>query len=279
MGASFPLTFDATFAPQPSWWIDGQPIERATSESATNRTLTLSFRVTTADLDAYLRPLKPDEGKVDTVGTDDGGYRSIDRAGGDNTYLLTPPTRRQPLRQEATYHVARYEESLISQTTDEWDVEIEFVRARDRTDTATVDQPATGAAFDWTFDQAFTRRTPATWGFTTPNGELSSDRVSADVLGTGDGGVRRFDVEARLTFVQARAFETSYARLGGGRVRDIPDAPNVAVDDTDDDAVTVDINSPADAAVASGAYVVSEWDSERLTDAYQRVSMTVAAKD
>jgi hypothetical protein len=277
MGASFPLTFDAVFEPQAVWWIEGQPIPRQTSETATDRTLTLSWRVTTAKLESVLRPLKPDEGKVDTIGTDTGGYRSVDRAGGDNTYVLDPPDPRVPLRQATTtWHVNRYEETLVSQTTDEWDVEIEFVRARDRTDTAIAGEALNGQAFPAVFDWTFGERN-AEWKFTTPNGSLVSNRVSADVLGTGEGGVRRFEVEARLTFAQAHAFETAYARLGGGRVRDIPDAPNVAVDDTEDGAVTVGINSPADAAVASGAYVVTDWESERITDAYQRVSMTVAA--
>lgn len=279
MGASFPWTFDQSFDPQPSWWIDGVPVNRIISEEATNRTLTLTWRVTTDTLTTTLRPLKTDEGKVETIGTDDGGFRAVDRSNGANTYTLTPPTRRLPLRQEQTVHVLRYEETLVSQDTDEWDVTVEFVRSEERTDTPTIDQPATGAAFAWTFSQAFERRTPATWGFDTPRGELSSDRVSADLLGTGEGGVKRFEVEARLTTAQTHAFEAAYARLGGGRVRTIPDAPNVAVDDTTDDAVTVDVNSPADAAVSSGAYVVAEWSSERLTDAFQNVSMTLAAKD
>jgi len=263
MGASFPLTFDAVFEPQAVWWIDGDPIPRQTSETATDRTLTLSWRVTTAKLESVLRPLKPDEGKVDTIGTDDGGYRSVDRAGGDNTYTLDPPDPRAPLRQATTtWHVNRYEEALISQAVGEWEVEIEFVRAENRTDTPSLSQsPATDE-----------------WGITTRNGTIATGRVDADVLGTGEGAVERFEIETRLTFEQAHVFEAALARLGAARIRTIPDAPNVAVDDSTTDAATVTLDTPdSQTVVSDGDYLVTDWDSERITDAYQRVSMTVAA--
>jgi len=192
---------------------------------------------------------------------------------------LTPPTKREPLRQEATYHVTRYEEDLVSQTGDEWTVTVEFARGADRTDTPEIAETVGGATFPMTFDAEFERRTPSTWGFDTPLGQLASDRVDAEVVGTGEGGVESFDLTARLTFEQAHVFEAAYARLGGGRVREIPDAPNVAVDDTTDNVVTVTVDAPGTAEVPDGEYVVRAWESRRLTDAYQEVDMRVAAKD
>jgi hypothetical protein len=280
MGATFPLTFPATFEPQPSWWIDGEAITRQVDETATPRGLSLSWRVTSDLLESKLRPLKQDEGKVDVIGTDSGGHRAIDRANGSNTYVLTPPDKRQPLRQEATYHVDQFEETLISQDVGEWQVDVEFVRARDRTDDASVNQPVGGATFDAAFPMTFERRSPAGWGFTTPNGEFWTDRVSAELLGTGEGGVRRFELTMRLTFEEARAFETAYPRIGGGRVREVPDAPNVAVDDTTDGAVTIGVDAPGTNDVPDGEYVITEpWESTRLTEAYQEVSVVIAAKD
>jgi hypothetical protein len=262
MGATFPLVFDATFDPQSNWFIGESAIGRVTDETTTNQSLTLSWRVTTDLLDAKLRPLKPDEGKVDTLGTDDGGFVSIDRADGSNTYTLTPPDKRKPLRQEATYHVARYEETLVSQDVGEWDVTVEFRRTADRSDTPSASE------------------TPAAdeWGFTTRYGEIATDRVDADVVGTGEGGVERFRVIARLTMQQAHVFEAALARLGAGRVREIPDAPNVAVDDSTDDAVTVTVDAPdSQDTVADGDYIVTGWESERLTDAYQTVEFGIAS--
>jgi len=275
MGATFPLTLDATFS-QANWGIDGATFPQVTSEVATPQTLTLSWRVTTPVLTSALRQLKPNQEQVDVLQTDDGGFVAVDRANGGNTWTLSPPGKRRPLRQAGTYHVQRYEEDLVSQDVGEWDVEVEFVPAANRTDSPTIDEPVSGATFPWTFDQAFERRSDNAWGFTTPLGEFWTDRVDAEFLGQGDDGVRRFELEARLRFDEAHSFEAAYARLGGARVRTIPDESNLAVDDTNGDA-TVTINSPDKAVVPDGDYVIPEpWESERLTEAYQNVRFTVA---
>jgi len=248
---------------QTNWYLDGVAVPRQTSEVVTSQTITLTWRVTSSVLDATLRALKPDGGKVDVLGTDDGGFVAIDRANGSNTYTLTPPDGRTPLRQTETVHVRRYEESLVSQDVGEWDVTVEFARDEDRTDTPSASE------------------TPASdeWGFTTRYGAIATDRVDADVVGTGETGVDRFRVTTRLTMAQAHVFEAALARLGAGRVREVPDAANVAVDDSTDDAVTVTVDAPdSQSTVSDGDYIVTRWESERLTDAYQSVSFTVASK-
>jgi len=273
--AVFDWTFPQTFEPNPNWLIDGDPVPRAINEVAGPASLTLTFRVTSDVLTSVLRPLKSDEGQVSVLSDDDGGFLALDRADGANTFTLAPPSLRDPLRFEREYHVKKYEEDLVSQDTGEWTVEVEFVPAGDRTDTATAAEALNGASFPWTFDQAFGPR-DAEWKFETPNGAIVSNRVDAEFLGTGENGVRRFELTARLTFEQTRVFETALARLRGVRVRQIPDAANVAVDETDGGA-TVDINSPEKAVVADGQYVVAGWQSERLTDAYNSVTTTIAA--
>jgi len=245
------------------WVLDNAPIARVTAETATNTTLSLTTRVTSSVLESDLRPLKSDEGKVDVLGTDDGGFVAIDRADGANTFTLIPPVRRQPLRQRDTVHVQRYEESLVSQDVGEWTVDLEVVRDADRADTPSASEsPAADE-----------------WGFTTQYGTIATGRVDADVVGTGEQAVQRFDVTARLTKQQAHVFEAALARLGAGRVREVPDAANVAVDDSTDDAVTVTVDAPdSQSTVSDGDYIVTAWESERLTDAYQSVSFTLASK-
>jgi hypothetical protein len=245
------------------WVLDDAPIGRVTAETSTNRALSLTTRVTSGTLEATLRPLKTDEGKVDVLGTDDGGFVAIDRADGGNTFTLIPPVRRHPLRQRDTVHVQRYEESLVSQDVGEWTVDLEVVRDADRADTPSASEsPAADE-----------------WGFTTQYGTIATARVDADVVGTGEQAVQRFDVTARLTKQQAHVFEAALARLGAGRVREVPDAANVAVDDSTDDAVTVTVDAPdSQSTVSDGDYIVTAWESERLTDAYQSVSFTLASK-
>jgi len=277
MGATFPLIFDATFS-QENWIVDGSSFGQVQSEIVTPTTLTLQWRVTTAVLTDALRPLKSDEGKVNILRTDDGGFTAVDRANGGNTFELEPPERRKPLRQTRDYHVNRYEEDLISQDVGEWDVEVEFAKAANRTDGDTGPPPADGAGFPWTFDQAFTRadESDGKWILTTPANTLYTDRVDADFLGTGKDGVKRFELTVRLDFSQSQIFESEYAKLAGGRVRDIPDATNVAVDDTSGSA-TLTIKSPVNAVVPAGKYVIIEpWESTRISEAYQSISTTVA---
>jgi len=279
-GAAFPWTFDQAFTPQANWYIDGTGVPIATRESATDRVLSLTFRVQSSTLKNVLRPLKADQGQVATLDTDDGGYVAVDRANGANTYQLEPPERRQPLRQPGEYHVERYEEGLVSQSVEEWDVEIDFVPAENRDDTRSIGETVdSGAAFPWTFDQPFTFNTPSRkqpWAFDTRYGQIVTEAVDGEFAGRGEGGVRRFDLTARLTFEQTLAFESALSRLGGVRVREIPDATNQAVDETDDDAATITVNSPTEETVPSGEYAVVKWESERLNDAYQSVAITLA---
>lgn len=282
-----------------NWTLDGRELAnaRATAETATATTLTLTWRVTSrADL-RTLRTLKRDEGKVSTLSTDDGGHRAIDRANGSNTHTLTPPGRRQPLRTTRTVHVERYEEDLISQTAREWSVEVEFAVAEPRGDNPTIilgeqaDAEATDTGTQLGGPNGLILGTenggtlgtatvvPAdTWGFETPQGTLVTDRVDADVVGTGEGGVRRYDLTARFDKRQATTFESAFKRIRGSRVKEVPDAPNVMVDELDGD-LTVSANAPDDQnGVDDGAYVLTEWQSTRVNDRYQSVEFTIAEK-
>ena len=236
----------------------------------------LPARVRSTELLQTLRALKTDEGKVDILPKDDGGFVAIDRANGGNSFTLTPPVQRRPLRENGTVHVQRYEEDNVSQTGDDWSISVEFARDANREDTpSSSEAPQNGAVFDFAFPATFG---PSEWGITTRYGTIATERVTAtEVSGTGEGGVQRFELTATLTFAQAHAFEAALSRLGAARIREIPDAPNVAVDDSSDDAATVTIDAPnSQDTVADGEYVVLAWQSERVSDAYQRVTLTVA---
>jgi len=246
------------------WVLDGTPIELITDESATHSTLSLVIRSERQQLIDTLRPLKSDEGKVSVRGTNAGGYRAIERADGANTFEINAPVERTPLRPGIeTYHVDRYEESLVDPNLSEWDVELDLIPERNRTDTPSLSQ------------------TPAAdeWGIETRYGEIATGRVDAEFAGTGADGVDRFDLTVRLTFEQAHVFEAALSRLEGVRVRNIPDATNEPIDDTDDDANTVTIDAPdGQSVVDDGEYVVMEWSDSKITDAYQELSVVISPK-
>lgn len=282
-----------------TYQLDGQPLPGRIREVATHRTLTLKWRVRSSVLVERLRTAKTDEDQIDVLVTDSGGFTAVDRAGGANTFELTTPTARSPLRQDGTYHVARYEETLVSQEVEEWDVEIEFVRDRHRTDSPSISVdgqvPAPGIDSGGTLGttSGFTLggsggvtlgndpgdSVPADWwGIETRYGALATDRVDANFLGTGGDGVERFELIMRLSFEQSLVLEAALSRLDGVRVREVTDGSNVAVDDTEGSANTLTVDSPTEDVVSSGRYVAMGWESTRLNDAYQEVALEIAVE-
>jgi len=244
------------------WIVDGDTLRTPTSETASDTTLSIVFRVESSTLNDTLRPLKSNQGKAKLLRTDDGGFTVVDRANGGNTFDVLPPVNRLPLRQRSDYHVESYEESLVSQTVDEWDVELELLRTANRTDSPSINESR--ASDEWAFDTRY--------------GQIATERIDAEFVGRGEGGVRRFEITARLTKEQSHVFEAALNRLDGARIREIPDATNVAVDDTDDDAATLGVTTPvSDTIVSDGDYVVIEpYNSRRLNDGFQEIEFVVA---
>lgn len=243
-----------------NWLLDGAEIGANTGETATHAALTLSQRVGTSTLSDVLRPLKSDEGKVTILPSDDGGFVAVDRADGGNTFTLTPPVKREPLRQEIAAHVQRYEEEMVSQTVDEWQVEIEFARGESRADTPAISET----------------RDTGEWAFDTRYGQIATGRVDAEFTGTGEGGIERFELIMRLTKEQAHVWEAAFALVEGTRIRQIPDATNEVQDDTNGDSTVGVVSPAADTVVSDGNYVVLSWESSRINDAYQEVTATIA---
>jgi hypothetical protein len=277
-----------------AWLINNEYIGQVTGETRTPRTLSVTTRVQTNVLTNVLRSLKRNAGKVAVRPTDDGGWTAVDRAAGENTVGVTPPIRRQALRTSGQYHVDQYNEELITQDGGDWDVSLDLIETAPRTDGETTSDVADavgfpvsfpapfvgvgddGAGFPWMFGQSFSRRSGSEWLLVTPANTLITSRVDADVVGTGQTGVKRFRLTVRLTFRQARIFESELSRLAGARVREIPDATNVAVDDTGGNAI-LGVNAPGGTVVSSGEYVVVEaWESTRLSEAYQEVAIVIA---
>jgi len=278
------------------WVIGGHPLPGQFDETATYRSLTLSFRLQTEALLDRARSLKTNDNQISVLTTDNGGFTAVDRAGGANTYQVDPPTDREPLRQPGTHHVARYEEELVGQQdVSEWNVELELIRNADRTDRpsisateqvpvgngdgftlGTTDGATLGTSDGGTLGSPNGDERPRDWwGLGTRYGDILTQRVDGEFLGTGADGVPRFELMTRLTFQQAHVFEAALAKVDGQRVRQIPDGDNVAVDETGGD-VTLDVTSPTPDVVASGDYTVTEWQSERISDVYQEVSVKIA---
>jgi len=247
------------------WVIAGDEVTDILTETATPERLSLTARVSRPTLRDVVRPLRSDEGKYRVFADDSGGYRAVDTADGNNTFVINAPIGRVPLRPlRDEYHVDRYEEEVVETTGDEWDVTLELVPDATRDDDATVDETPTASEY----------------AFETVNGTIATDRVDADVTGVGEGGVDRATLTLKLTFDQAYALERALAQNRGTRVRTIEDGTNRAVDETVDGSNTLMITSPDEDTLPSGEYVVVEpFESTRLNDSWQVVELEIVPTD
>lgn len=267
------------------WLLEGEPLPEVIDEVATHRGVAFTFRASTQTLLDRLRKLKDDEDKVTVLVDDGGGYSSVERADGGNTFTLDPPERRRPLRRAGSAHVRSYEENLVSAEVGEWDVTVDFVHSGHRTDrpVITVDEQTTDDGIEVSFTVPGTLGTGSWWALSTRYDELRSSRVSADLVGTGEDGVERVELQATLSFEQAHMLEAALARLDGARVQSVPDAPNTPRDETADGGNTLTITPPDDTpenVISAGDHVVigGTFESTRLNDAWQNVSFEVAPR-
>lgn len=249
------------------WRIGGQIIGSTLEEIATFRGLEITVRCTRGQLIDTLRALEPDAGKVDVLPKSDGSFVAVDRADGNNSFDFDPPDARKPLRESLTYLVKAYDEELIETAGDEYDVTLELVRpsARDEDPDDTLsDDPGRATSDDWVFE--------------IDRGDVVTDRVAGELLGSGAAGVERVRLLATMTAAQALVFEASLAWLDGMRVRDIADGENRVVDETRDAALgrnTIELTSPDGGLVNTTTWVASEWASRRINDSYQRIEAEI----
>jgi len=140
-------------------------------------------------------------------------------------------------------------------------VSVTLIRTTNRTDTPSISE--TRASDEWAFDTRY--------------GQLTTDRITADVEGTGKDGIDRVDLTMTLTMDQAHAWEAALNRQFATGVDEIYDNSNDPDDDTGS-TQTVSVVTPNNtpSTITDGEYVVLEWSSLRLNDKYQSVEATLA---
>jgi len=255
----------ASAAPAPiigfaNWQIDGDGITSITEEVRTWDSLKLTFRTDASVVTSTLRALDGEAGKVDVLEASDGGYIAVDRADGGNTYTLVPPITRLPLRVEGDFHVDEYDEEVVDQQGDRYDVSLTFVPDADReTSNGLSETAATGE-----------------WLFTFDTGSIATAKVSAeDLAGIGKGGTTGKRLSLLLDKEQATVIEESASKQAAVRTREVPDGSNVSEDNSAGDENTVTVTSPDTDTFADGDYVVQEWETTMLNDDFQRVRLTL----
>lgn len=238
-----------------AWSIDGTPVPGLTSETRTWQDLELAFRAPAARRNNDLRPLDSRAGSVDVITDSNGEFRSMDRAGGANTYGLVPPISRDPPRTPRDYRVDDYSDEMLDQRGADFRVSLTLVADESRTD-------SNGLAES---------RSDGEWLFELPRATVATARVGQAVATGSKDGEATKSVELVLDAGQTEAVESSLTALEAVTVHEVPDGENFAVDESPGSLSTVSVTAPAggDDILPSGEYAAVEWESEwRSEDSY-----------
>lgn len=247
------------FAGFANWKIDGQSITSITDEIREWDGLTLTFQTDVSTVTNHLRALDGQAGKVELIERADGGFIAVDRADGDNTYAVSPPVQRQPLRVDGDFLVDEYDEEVSDQQGDHYEVTLQLIPDADRETTNALAE--TADAGEWTFE------------FDT--GTIATSRVSAELDAVGKNGTPGKRLTLILDNDQATVLEESASKLAAVRIREVPDGDNVAEDNSEGDTNTVTVSSPDTDTFPDGSYVVQEWETTMQNNDWQRVRIFV----
>lgn len=248
----------------PEWRVDGVSMGELIAEVKKPRRLELTFRAGVSKKDNVLKPLDENAGKLQVVKNDDGSWQARDRSETGNTYYLTPPGERDPLahpNKEGYYLVADYEQTVVDQKAEQFEVKVAFV-PRERIVAAGV---------------VLQNETAGEWYFETDWGDVSTPHVSQRTKAKSKKAVEMRTVEMLLTPVQAEALTQTFYGVAATRVVDVPDGNNYSVDNSRKNYCTIDVTSPnADTGfLPTGTYHVHRWVCEWVSDVRYRFKMNV----
>lgn len=241
----------------PNWRVGARQVSTLVEEARTWQELNLSFRASEATTRDVLRPMDAESGKLSVVADADGGYTTIDRAGGSNTYTLRPPTARDPPRRGDDYLVKEYEEEMADQQGGIYRVTLRMVADEERNTTSSLSESASGSQ----------------WEFAFHTGTIATKRVHQEIQGAASKGKTGKQLTLTLTPEQVKVLEESASHLNAVRIREVPDGPNLAEDNTSNDRNTVTVTSPDPDVFASGDYRVSEWETSWRNEDFYRVAL------
>lgn len=244
------------------WWrVNGYPIaDEATEEIRTHKRLEVTFQVPKKILVEGCRPLQPDSGNFNVLDRSDGGYKTIDTVDGSNTHEIEPPTHRQDVRRQIEYLVDEYDETLLDQAGEKFEVELTLVpKESKRQYRGHIDEEP--ADTDWLFEF--------------DAGDIATRDLSSEILETADSGVEMVGLDLFLDPDQTRKVEESARKLAAVRVKEQFDGPPQAEDNSPEKVNTVYIRPPAggEENVERGYYVVAAWETERVADGAYQVAL------
>lgn len=273
----------------PYWTVAGRQLRPRVVEERTWQNLTLEFRLPRGFVKDRLDPIIQSPGKHELVTDSQGGFEFIDRSGGQgigqegdsNTYHVRAPEvlkRDVDLRGVETYLMDVYEKELVDKDGAQYNVELGMKPAAEKTfdnEWGWIEDPRgfyTGRAEDYDYGSE-------QWLFEFAASDVKIRTVSSQVVESTQSDLDRYELEMACSIRQTVTIEETAGLLGAVSEVQVPDGDNIMRDSTANQRHHVTIRPPDQQnsdVVPAGVYVVEEWTTEWVGNAY-RVEMTVVA--
>jgi len=254
------------------WAINAEFPIPATEEIRTHDQLSLTLRAKKPQVISTLRPLfDASSGEVDVITKSGGSYEAFDTSQSGNQFAITPAHRQRPTRVPRDYLVDSYDEQIVDQEGEEYEISIDFVPEKTREP----DEDYEGRdEFDHEF--VFEEREENQWQFSMSHGTIATQSITKEIERGGD--------EINLTMVlkpkQTQTFEESASYVEGITEREIPDGDNKWDDDSPGNRNTAYIVPPekSEGVFDEGNYRITDWTTRRINyESYEvRASFTQA---
>lgn len=233
------------------WRINGDPVAReVTGEVRGFGSLEITFTTPLEAVTQVFRPLRKNAGSVETLEASDGALIGVDTADGNNTLTLDAPANRQAVRRQREWLVDDYDEEMLDQQGEKYEIELELVPARSKRQYSG-HTGETAAADEWLleFDA----------------GAIATAAVSSEIVETSTDGVETIGLNMRLGPQQVRKLEESARKLAAVKVDKAFDGTSTVEDNSPEQVNVFGLTPPegGDKTVDPGHYVVNgDYDVE-----------------
>lgn len=242
--------------------IEGDAVGPLVDETRNWQELVLTFRADEATRNNTLKPLDSAAGEYDIIEENGGDYTVEDRSNGSAAVSLTPPASRQPPRSKTSFYLDDYSETMKGVRGEAYEVELSLVADGSK---------ASGS-------HGTTSAGSAEWHFAFADGEIATHRVRGEVQKGGSSVGRKTTLTLTLQNSEVAVVEDSLNRQAATRIREVPDAANVAEDQNDNSRNTVTVTSPSgkdpnEVVIETGTYVVVNWETQLINDAWSKMEI------
>lgn len=233
------------------WRINGDPVaQEVTDEARGFGSLEITFNMPLVAVTEVFRPLRKNAGSVEILEASDGSLIGVDTADGNNTLTLDAPVKRQAVRRQREWLVDGYDEEMLDQQGEKYEIELELVPARSKRQYSGHTEE-TAAADDW--ELAFDA------------GAIATAAVSSEIVETSTDGVETIGLNMRLGAQQVRKLEESARKLAAVKVDKAFDGTSTVEDNSPGQVNVFELTPPegGEKTVDPGHYVVNgDYDIE-----------------